>query len=580
TKGDTAWCPNMCDVLWKALAAFGVMLAFIALIVTIISQKYRQNIIIYYQRLTEFQFNAKVYRSCREISPGSKSGIYTIQPKASSLPFQVYCEMGDAGGGWTLVASIHENNIFGKCTIGDKWSSEQGNSLTDHASSGNWQNNNIFGSVSTLTFQDYKNAAYMDLNASNVMMWHVRNQTPLQRLSKVAKFKYFTNNNFLRRYGKTLRNLYNDFAPIKPAVKGINPLLSALNASSSNITSLVDNWYRYNYHGQRAIHFSGVYMFSSVNQVAYRVTGGTFSTIYYNQDHFLYDHDTEIVASSIYPFIAMAWIGNSKRNLEGLDFMVWLDHGENRREYQSTYTTQTLNVANMTAKFRAHNVFGDIGDPSICEVYFYIGSRRNWNSRFPTALSVRQWPSATSSASNIVGVVGWPQNILFGYVLLSRSDSRAVTVHQVSNVLMEYMKIAASFRFVFPNTPIVTRASFIRGNPALLNATIPYMERQFVDPGYIQFRAFNAYGFPNALCPGFKTNSVRPERLCVGGIKTYTSDDYRGVQSMYGYTYRRMKRQCGDFAGWSQRHPMNQTGPTATNRALNDVDTAILIFTK
>ena len=29
------------------------------------------------------------------------------------------------GGGWTLVASVHENNINGKCTVGDKWSSEQ-----------------------------------------------------------------------------------------------------------------------------------------------------------------------------------------------------------------------------------------------------------------------------------------------------------------------------------------------------------------------------------------------------------------------------------------------------------------------
>ena len=30
------------------------------------------------------------------------------------------------GGGWTLVAAVHENNIDGKCTIGDRWSSEQG----------------------------------------------------------------------------------------------------------------------------------------------------------------------------------------------------------------------------------------------------------------------------------------------------------------------------------------------------------------------------------------------------------------------------------------------------------------------
>ena len=34
--------------------------------------------------------------------------------------------MTAAGGGWTLVASIHENNIYGKCSPGDKWSSEEG----------------------------------------------------------------------------------------------------------------------------------------------------------------------------------------------------------------------------------------------------------------------------------------------------------------------------------------------------------------------------------------------------------------------------------------------------------------------
>ena len=33
--------------------------------------------------------------------------------------------MTSDGGGWTLVASVHENNINGKCTVGDKWSSEQ-----------------------------------------------------------------------------------------------------------------------------------------------------------------------------------------------------------------------------------------------------------------------------------------------------------------------------------------------------------------------------------------------------------------------------------------------------------------------
>ncbi|CAJ0936606.1 unnamed protein product [Ranitomeya imitator] len=46
-------------------------------------------------------------------------GIYTLTTEAGTV-YQTYCDMTTDGGGWTLVASVHENNMDGKCTVGDR----------------------------------------------------------------------------------------------------------------------------------------------------------------------------------------------------------------------------------------------------------------------------------------------------------------------------------------------------------------------------------------------------------------------------------------------------------------------------
>ncbi|KAJ8353095.1 hypothetical protein AAFF_G00109860, partial [Aldrovandia affinis] len=65
----------------------------------------------------EFPYTA---RSCKEIRDKyaiHDDGLYYLTTESGVL-YQTFCDMTTAGGGWTLVASVHENNMYGKCTVG------------------------------------------------------------------------------------------------------------------------------------------------------------------------------------------------------------------------------------------------------------------------------------------------------------------------------------------------------------------------------------------------------------------------------------------------------------------------------
>ena len=87
-------------------------------------------------------------------------GLYYLTT-SNGLVYQSYCDMPTAGGGWTLVASVHENNLYGKCTVGDRWSSEQGSNPNRPDGEGTWANMNTFGTPEGATCDDYKVKSYL-----------------------------------------------------------------------------------------------------------------------------------------------------------------------------------------------------------------------------------------------------------------------------------------------------------------------------------------------------------------------------------------------------------------------------------
>uniref|UniRef100_U3KNM1 Intelectin 1 n=1 Tax=Oryctolagus cuniculus TaxID=9986 RepID=U3KNM1_RABIT len=154
-------------------------------------------------------------RSCKEIKeqcPSSHDGLYSLQTKDGTT-YQTFCDMTTGGGGWTLVASAYENLMAGKCTVIDCWSSQQGSRADYPEGDGNWANYNTFGSAEAATNDDYKNPGYYDIQAQDLGIWHVPNNTP-QHWRKRSLLRYRTSTGFFETEEHNLFGLYKKY-PVK-----------------------------------------------------------------------------------------------------------------------------------------------------------------------------------------------------------------------------------------------------------------------------------------------------------------------------------------------------------------------------
>ena len=132
---------------------------------------------------------AKSCRQYKKRNPKFVRGLVQLAGKAK--PREVYCECTIEDGCWTLVASIHEDNIKAKCDKKDKWATTDGGKNPKNIfGTGNWFSNSKFGAAAQATKDDYKSSDYSSLQANDIMIWHVPNDTPASQY--FAKSTYRT----------------------------------------------------------------------------------------------------------------------------------------------------------------------------------------------------------------------------------------------------------------------------------------------------------------------------------------------------------------------------------------------------
>ncbi|KAJ8413449.1 hypothetical protein AAFF_G00094450 [Aldrovandia affinis] len=163
-------------------------------------------------------------QSCKDIRDKhgiTADGLYYLTSSAG-VTYQTFCDMTTDSGGWTLVASVHENNMFGKCTVGDRWSSQQGDSSHVPEGDGAWTNKVTFGSAEAATDDDFKNPGYYDITAEDVSVWHVPNKSPMNLWSTASLLRYHTARKFLPLNGGNLYNLFKRY-PVRYGAAEFQP---------------------------------------------------------------------------------------------------------------------------------------------------------------------------------------------------------------------------------------------------------------------------------------------------------------------------------------------------------------------
>nr|XP_039267972.1 uncharacterized protein LOC120342979 [Styela clava] len=511
-------------------------------------------------------------KSCKELRERgvTTSGIYMIKPEKYYAAIEALCDMETDGGGWTLVASIHESDIRRKCYSDDVWSGYVPRSQILYTGQTNWDNEMIFGNVHTCSENDYKNSVYYTANASDVMVWHAQSGLPNTIVRDRATLRYRTTNKFMQNYGGNLKNLFKTYYPLTVKTDRENRTTKVLNAlveKAADIRSQIPDWYDYTYNSGRTNTISGG-MFNYGPYLTFGSNRQSYGYLYYEEEYELSWSKTGINSRKSLPFLAVSVISNEDKLSEY--FRINSYYRQISAENNYTYYSNTTTMGKFKLQYyvaQEHNK----AYPSPCEFYFVVSNKEDWKSDEPSSFR-RTYLSNYWRYRNLeMRIEGNPSHVVFGYMLLARkanlnitSDETIAQAQKVAKLVLEAFSTQKDLFNEDAEESLQVPITFDQGSKQDILNMIPPVYTDYITPGYLQFRANNLAGYPNALCPGISVQSISPEYLCIGGISSDVSD--HGT--------------CGDFAGWGGREDDSilTHQPSGSAHSHRDLFSSLLLF--